>query len=219
MSLKSVASLAALVSLAVIPWQRIAEFDNRLATGVGDIVALAGFAALALASWRKESWAGALGRIVPLWGWIALGSYLGMSLVSIIVSPDRGAGMRLLGARVLVAAVFMLFGTLAAEVSFVRRAAVVVGVNAVATSMAAAAGLIAFYTERSTDLIGAYGSLQESASYARVQAGFDNPNLLASYCLFAMGLLLVVQPRAPWLRTGALIATSLTLAATRRKRC
>jgi len=42
-----------------------------------------------------------------------------------------------------------------------------------------------FYAGANTKLIGIYGELVPSAWYARVQAGFYNPNMLASYCIFA----------------------------------
>jgi len=56
------------------------------------------------------------------------------------------------------------------------------------TAAAAVAGLLLFFSGTTSSLIGIYGELEASPWYARVQAGTYNPNLLASYCIFAAAI-------------------------------
>jgi hypothetical protein len=51
-----------------------------------------------------------------------------------------------------------------------------------------AAGICLFFARHPTGLIGTYGDLPPSRWYARVRAGFDHPNLLASWCIVASTL-------------------------------
>jgi hypothetical protein len=68
-------------------------------------------------------------------------------------------------------------------------------------ALAGIAGLILFYAHVPTRLVGTYGDLQASSSYARVEAGFYQPNLLASYCIFALAVVWHGQSELPrWLR-------------------
>ena len=58
-------------------------------------------------------------------------------------------------------------------------------------------GLALFYAGVETPLVGGYGDLLPSRSYARVQAGLYHPNLLARYCIFAAAV--VSMPLStPW---------------------
>ena len=62
-------------------------------------------------------------------------------------------------------------------------------VSALGTVALAILGLILFYAGVHTGLIGAYGEQYvPSRFYARVQAGFESPPLLASFCIFASGI-------------------------------
>jgi hypothetical protein len=58
----------------------------------------------------------------------------------------------------------------------------------VATVALGAIALILFYVGDPGGLVGGYGDLTPSNHYTRVQAGFDSPPLLASFCIFASGI-------------------------------
>jgi hypothetical protein len=88
----------------------------------------------------------------------------------------------------------------------------VIALTSLLTAAAAIAGLVLFYAGQPSNLIGIYGELEPSRWYARVQAGTYNPNLLASFCIFAAAV--VARPQgelSPWLRRLALAALWLTV--------
>jgi hypothetical protein len=68
---------------------------------------------------------------------------------------------------------------------FSRIIARVIAITSLIMAAAAIAGLLLFYCAVDTRLIGIYGELEPSSWYARAQAGTYNPNLLASFCIFA----------------------------------
>lgn len=68
------------------------------------------------------------------------------------------------------------------------------------TAVAALLGLGLFYAGIPTQLIGTYGDLVASAGYARVQAGTYQPNLLASFCIFAAAITAYALPSPRWRR-------------------
>jgi hypothetical protein len=64
----------------------------------------------------------------------------------------------------------------------------VIVASALASVVLGAIGLILFYLRVHNGLIGSYGEQYvPSHLYARVQAGFESPPLLASFCIFAAG--------------------------------
>ena len=63
-------------------------------------------------------------------------------------------------------------------------------ITSLLTAAAAVAGEILFYSGVTTRLIGSYGDLVSSEWYARAQAGLYHPNLLASFCIFAISVAL-----------------------------
>jgi hypothetical protein len=77
---------------------------------------------------------------------------------------------------------------------------------------AALTGLLLHYAGIHARLIGIYGDLTPSPWYARVQAGTYNPNLLASYCIFAAAVIERDEAELPrWLRRVTLGALWLTV--------
>ena len=77
----------------------------------------------------------------------------------------------------------------AADASRRRAIARVIVASAAATVVLGALALILFYAGVHSGLIGAYGEqFTPSHVYARVQAGFEAPPLLASFCIFASGV-------------------------------
>jgi hypothetical protein len=99
-----------------------------------------------------------------------------------------------------------------------RRSAIarVIVVSAAVTVLLGALALILFYAGVHTGLIGAYGEqYMPSHIYARVQAGFEAPPLLASFCIFASGIAASDDARlSNKLRIGLQVALGLLCAAT-----
>jgi hypothetical protein len=63
-----------------------------------------------------------------------------------------------------------------------------------------------------TRLLGTYGDLAPSTHYARAQAGFYQPNLLASYCIFAGAVVNCRRAQLPvWLRRATVAALWLAV--------
>jgi hypothetical protein len=86
-----------------------------------------------------------------------------------------------------------------------RRIAQVIAATSLGTAGAAVVGLLLFYNGISSPLIGIYGELEPARWYARVQAGTYNPNLLASFCIFASAVVARKDGELPgWLRRGTL---------------
>ena len=89
--------------------------------------------------------------------------------------------------------------------------------TAFVTAALAAFGLALFYADVKTGLTGAYGEqFIRSDAYARVEAGFYSPPLLASYCIFASAVIArddVSIPRrvrlAAQIALGALVVATL----------
>jgi hypothetical protein len=136
--------------------------------------------------------------------------YLGTALLSLLHAdpPPPSAGAKLLGMAMLVALA-------AVTADLVPRLGVVpvartVALTTLATAGAAVAGVVLFQLGIPTAFVGTYGDLVPGP-YARAQAGLIHPNLLASYCIFAYGL--VTRDDAslsPLLRRLALGAVALT---------
>lgn len=100
--------------------------------------------------------------------------------------------------------VFLVVTAALVEVGGLRILASGVAVTAVVVAGLAAAGLVLFYGGRQSELVGSYGDLPVSEFYARVQAGTYHPNLLASWCVFAGGLVGFRSSQlSPWLRRVA----------------
>jgi len=87
-----------------------------------------------------------------------------------------------------------------------------IAVTSIITATAALAALLLFYLGQSSPLIGIYGELEPSRWYARVQAGTYNPNLLASFCIFAAAVVSSRRADLPrWARRGALFGLWVTI--------
>ena len=87
-----------------------------------------------------------------------------------------------------------------------------IALTSLVTAAAAIIGLLLFYNGVGSQLIGIYGELEPSPWYARVQAGTYNPNLLASFCIFAAATVSRRDADLPsWLRRSALAVLWLTV--------
>ena len=196
-----------LAAIALLPWTWFPPFPWLHEHAQWSDVVFAAAAAL----WAVEQWL--LGRIPPLRpAHAALALYfLFASLSFLLAGIDRGASAwKLLGIAELCAFAFIT-SDIATRPAAKRAIAWTVTVTSLATAAAAVAGLLLFYAGAETRLIGIYGELEPSRWYARVQAGFFNPNLLASFCIFAFSIVSQSKPHlSSKLRRVTLIALGLT---------
>jgi hypothetical protein len=133
-------------------------------------------------------------------------AYCVLSAASIAASPTpRHAALIFLGAIELVG-LFLVAGDLLADERTERWARTTLLATSAFTVVAAAAGTIAFYAHRNSPFIGTYGDLTPSPRYARVQAGFIHPNLLASFCVVAVVVLLTGPTNLPRWASRVVIA-------------
>ena len=180
-NLSRAAAALYLAALALLPWTWFPPFPwLHEHAQWGDVV----FAA-AVSIWALEQWL--LGRFPPLrtaHAAIAL-YFLFAACSSLPALIDRGAGAwKLLGTAELCALAFIT-SDIASRPGMRRAIAQVVAATSLLTAAAAITGLVLFYAGLDTPLRGIYGELEPSRWYARMQAGFYNPNLLASFCIFA----------------------------------
>jgi hypothetical protein len=90
-----------------------------------------------------------------------------------------------------------------------------IAITSLLTAAAAILGLLLFYAGIGSRLIGIYGELEPSPWYARVQALTYNPNLLASFCIFASAIVARHEGKLPmWLRRITLAALWITVVLT-----
>jgi hypothetical protein len=176
-----------LASLALLPWCTFPPFPwlHRHAQW-SDAVFAAAAALWLVELWRRRGARAFQWRAFHLL--IAL--YLGAALASLLVAaPDKRAGaLKLLGMTEL-GALAVITSDLAARKALPPLIARVVAVTSLLVAGAALAGLLLFYGGVETSLIGVYGDLTPSPWYARVQALTYNPNLLASFCIFAAAVI------------------------------
>lgn len=197
-----------LATLALLPWSWFPPFPflHQHAQWSDSLFALTAIVWLC-ERWRLKQWP----RLNAIHG--SMAAYLICAALSVLLaSPDKRAGaVKLVGIAELCALAFIT-SDLAHRPGATRAVGRVVTLTSLAVAVAGVAGLILFYAGVSTRLIGTYGDLQAAAGYARIEAGFYQPNLLASYCLFAFA---VVSRQGnelpPWLRRLTLAAVSLAL--------
>jgi hypothetical protein len=195
-----------LAAVAVLPWVWIVPFPvAREQAQWGDV-----FVALAAAAWLMER------RPVRFRAPHAfLAVYIGASGASLLVSPARHRGLLLLLGMTGLGVLFFLTSELTTDVAVRATLTRVLVVTAFLIGAAAAVGLVLHFAGRSTLLIGSYGELAESTRYARVQAGFYNSSLLASFCTFASAVVAggATDVSKRW-RRGAQVVLALVVLAT-----
>lgn len=87
-----------------------------------------------------------------------------------------------------------------------------IALTSIIIAAAAVTGLLLFFLGKPSPLIGIYGELEPSRWYARVQAGTYNPNLLASFCIFAAAVVSSRRAELPkWVRRSALLGLWVTV--------
>jgi hypothetical protein len=198
-----------LVSLALLPWTWFPPFPwlHEHAQWSDAVFAVAATLWLVERSW--------LGGWPRLQRWhVALALYPLLAFQSLLVaSPDPLAtAPKLLGVVELCTLAFIT-ADLASRPGISRRIGQVIALTSLVTAAASIAALLFFYAGVDSRLIGIYGELEPSPFYARVQAGTYNPNLLASFCIFAAAIVARRESELPpWLRRltlGLLSATAL----------
>jgi hypothetical protein len=103
--------------------------------------------------------------------------------------PGRGGSWRTVLLTVELAALAVVTADFASDPARRRTIARIIVASSIVTVALGIAGLILFYAGAHSGLIGAYGEQYvPSHLYARVQAGFEAPALLASFCIFAAGV-------------------------------
>jgi hypothetical protein len=118
----------------------------------------------------------------------ALACYLGWAVLSLLLATPRPASgpAKLVGMGMLVA-LFVLTSELLERPGMAAAVGRTVAATSALTALAAAAGALLALRGVATPLIGGCGDLLPSI-IPRAQAGFIHPNLLASYCIFASGV-------------------------------
>lgn len=202
------ASILYLVSLALLPWSWFPPFPwlHEHAQWSDAVFALATVAwAIDLCWTRRWKDLNAI-HLMSM-------AYLAAALLSLVLgsSNPRLAAFRWFGT----AELFMLLvvtSDLTADPSLSRSAGRVVALTSFSSAIASILGLLLFYAGMRTHLVGIYGDLIPSRYYARVEGGTYNPNVLASYYIFASAV--VAQPDSgltPWQRRAVQLSLWLTV--------
>lgn len=197
-----------LLTLALLPWTWFPPFPwlHEHAQWTDAI-----FGATA-ALWAIERWqVGTWPRLRPAHAALAL-YFLIACLSLLFASPNlRFGAPKLLGVAELCTLAFIT-SDIASRPGASRIILRVIAITSLISAAAAIAGLVLFYAGVGSPLIGIYGELEPSPWYARVQAGTHNPNLLASFCIFASSTVAQRKGELPaWLRRVTLAALALTV--------
>ncbi|HEV8482584.1 MAG TPA: O-antigen ligase family protein [Blastocatellia bacterium] len=197
-----------LTSIALLPWTWFPPFPwLHEHAQWSDAVFAAAAAAWLIERWQLGDWP----RLRPAHAALAL-YLLFASLSLLIATPNPRAGApKLLGVAELCTLAFIT-SEIASRPGLSRSLARVVALTSLFTAAAALAGLLLFYAGVGSPLIGIYGELEPSPWYARVQACTYNPNLLASFCIFAAAITARREGElSPWLRRITLAALWITV--------
>jgi hypothetical protein len=147
---------------------------------------------------------------------LALALFVALAGLSFVFAP-AGWGSTFgdfVGAAAL-ATIAFLTSRFAADREAFQLIVLVVAVTSMLVVGAALLGLVLFYADVETALVGGYGALVGSSDYARVQAALIHPALLGSYCVFASAVIAQgeeVLPRR--LRQAAQVALAVTVVLT-----
>ena len=142
----------------------------------------------------------------------ALGLFVVLAGVSFLLAPTGYGGTfgDLVGAGELAVIAYLTSRFAADRATFGLIVRVVTATSLLAVG-AVLVGLVLFYADVETSLVGGYGALVASAGYARVEAGFEHPALLGSYCIFASAVIAqgdgVLSPRVRQVTQVALAVT------------
>lgn len=200
-----------LATLALLPWAWFPPFPwlHEHAQWSDAVFALA-FALWVLERAVYGKWPRPRPRL------LALALYFGFAALScLLTGSGSGSGAtKLLGIAEL-CLLAIVTSDLASRPRVLAAIARVIALTSLVTAVAAIAGLLLFYAGIETQLVGTYGDLLASKLYARVEGGFYQPNLLASFCIFASAVIARKESQlSTWLRRVTLVALSMTIALT-----
>lgn len=197
-----------LLTLVLLPWTWVPLFPWLHEHAQWSDAIFGATAALwALERWRAGTWP----RLEP--AHVALALYFIIAVLSLLfAAPNALAGApKLLGVAELCILAFIT-SDIASRPDASRQIARAIAITSLITATAAIAGLFLYYAGVGSPLIGIYGELEPSPWYARVQSGTHNPNLLASFCIFASAIVARREDALPsWLRRVTLAAVTITV--------
>lgn len=202
-----------LIAVALVPIRWLSPVGSLYEHGEWSdlLVGVAGLLWLA----EKRSW-GDLRLGLRRWQ-LPLALYLLLGCASAAVAlPDLGGSWKTVLLMIELAVLAALSADYARRPQRRRAIAWVIVASALVTVALGALGLVLFYAGVHTGLIGSYGEQYvPSHLYARVQSGMESPPLLASYCIFASGIVAGEDAALPArLRLGSQVALGLLCAAT-----
>jgi hypothetical protein len=172
-----------LATLALLPWGGLVRFpwlhENAQWSDALFAVATAAWATGLLLARR---WPGL--RLVHA----GLALYLGWAALSLLAASPRAASgpAKLLGMGMLVA-LAVVTSDMASRAGMATAIGRTVAATSLLAALAAVVGVALSVFGRTTPLVGTCGDLLPGP-LSRAQAGFPHPNLLASYCIFAAGV-------------------------------
>ena len=206
----SIALLLYLGALALLPWSWFPPFPWLHENAQwSDVLVAAAAVAWLIEQDRDRLWS-------PPPAESALGLFAVLAGASFLLAPAGYGGTfgDFVGAGELAVIAYLTSRFAADRVTFALIVRVVTGTSLLVVG-AALLGLVLFYADVETSLVGGYGALVASADYTRVQAGFEHPALLGSYCIFASAVIAqgdeVLSPR---LRQAAQVALAVTVVLT-----
>ena len=121
---------------------------------------------------------------------LALALVVGATCLSAAFAADTQLALENVLLTLELVAIALLTSYFAADARRLRWIVWAVCASVLVTAVLAAVGLALFYADVKTGLTGAYGEqFIANDTYARVQAGFYSPPLLASYCIFASAVI------------------------------
>jgi O-antigen ligase len=160
--------------------------------------------------------------VVVLRAWPRLGLahagmalYIGWAALSLTLAdpPPAGGAPKLLGMAMLVA-LAIVTAEMVTRLGLARAIAWTVALTSLLVACAAMLGLVLAHSGHPTRLVGTWGDLVPGP-YVRPQAAFVHPNLLASYCVFASGVVAWGRHTLPtWLQRVVQAALAVTVVLT-----
>ena len=178
-----VAAVFFLATLALLPWGGLVRFpwlheNAQWSDVVFALTALAWGVSLVLSRRRPAL------RLVHA----GAGLYLAGAVISLLVADPRPASgpAKLVGMAMLVA-LMVVTSDMASRPGLPRAIGATVAATSLLAAVAAIVGVVLSATGQITPLVGTCGDLLPGP-LSRAQAGFSHPNLLASFCVFASGV-------------------------------
>jgi hypothetical protein len=196
------------VALALLPWSWFPPFPWLHERAQWSDVVFAGAAlAWGIEKWRTRTWL----EWRPMY--TSIGLYLGAAMLSLIfAAPDKQLGVLKLLGMVELGVLAVMTADLIARPKIGEAMTVVLTLTSLVVAVAAITGLLLFYSGIHTRLVGSYGDLIASPWYARMQAGTNHPNMLASFTIFAAAVVARREDVLPaWLRRVTHLALGLTV--------